>query len=124
MFFSLDCICIIQAVNKAWWSKSSGETLYKLILEECEIYISVAIRSLELHCDDDPSVFLPRIENCCLEFRRKLQDLCSIAYEGHTVGLKSLWDLGIELFPKHLCLASKVRDKLLSINLDLIRDQR
>ncbi|CAH8267716.1 unnamed protein product [Arabidopsis lyrata] len=118
------CSEIFNAVRKAWWSKSSGETLYKLILEECEIYISAAIQSLESHCDDDPSVFLPRIENCCLEFRRKLQDLCSIAYEGHTVGLKSLSDLGIELFPKHLCLASKVRDKLLSINLDLIRDQR
>ncbi|CAL9247363.1 unnamed protein product [Arabidopsis halleri] len=118
------CSEIFNAVNKAWWSKSSGEALYKLILEECEIYISAAIRSLELHCDDDPSVFLPLMENCCLEFRRKLQDLCSIAYEGHTVGLKSLWDLGKELFPKHLCLASKVCDKLLSINLDLIRDQR
>ncbi|OAP05038.1 hypothetical protein AXX17_AT3G40830 [Arabidopsis thaliana] len=119
------CCGLFNAVNKAWGEKSSGEALYKLILEECEIYISAAIQSLESQCDTDPSLFLSLLENCWLDFRRKLQFLCSIAGgEGQTIGSHSLWDLGSELFPKHLFSAQKVCDKLLSIILQLIRDQR
>ncbi|CAA0384722.1 unnamed protein product [Arabidopsis thaliana] len=119
------CSGLFNAVNKAWCEKSSGEALYKLILEECEIYISAAIQSLELQCDMDPSVFLSLLEKCWLDFRGKLQFLCSIAGgEGQTIGSHSLWDLGSELFPKHLFSAQKVCDKLLSIILQLIRDQR
>ncbi|AEE78219.1 putative protein [Arabidopsis thaliana] len=119
------CSGLFNAVNKSWCEKSSGEALYKLILEECEIYISAAIQSLESQCDTDPSLFLSLLEKCWLDFRRKLQFLCSIAGgEGQTVGPHSVWDLGSELSPKHLFSAQKVRDKLLSIILQLIRDQR
>lgn len=121
----LSCFCISQAVHKAWWKRASGEALYKLILEECGVYILAAVKSLEPHYNDDPFVFMSIMEKFWLDFRGKLQYLCDIAgSEGQTIGLKSLWELGIEVFSKYLCWASNVSNKLLSIILDLIRDHK
>ncbi|ESQ45899.1 hypothetical protein EUTSA_v10011144mg [Eutrema salsugineum] len=112
-FISID---IFNAVHLAWKDSKVGATLYDMILEECGTFISADLQSLEGKCNDDPS-----LDNC-----RKMEYLCTLAgSEAHQrVRESSFWELGLELFPTRLCLASQLCDKVLSNIVVLIRDQR
>ncbi|CAH8381496.1 unnamed protein product [Eruca vesicaria subsp. sativa] len=108
---------VAQVVSRTWWFKESGEALTNLILEECGEYISTTLQSLAVHCnDDDPSLLLLLLEKSWLEFPKKLQFICDIAGAG--TGIK-LWDLGLQLFPQKLFLASQLRDKIKGKSIDM-----
>ncbi|CAH2065115.1 unnamed protein product, partial [Thlaspi arvense] len=115
---------IYNAVYKAWMI-DSGEALFNLVLEECGTHISASMESLRGHCNDDPSVFLPLLEKCRVEYGSKMRLLCSITgSERFRVEGRGLWEFGLELFTTRLCLASQVRDKVTAYVLGMIRDQR
>ncbi|KAL1221764.1 Cullin-like protein 5 [Cardamine amara subsp. amara] len=118
------CAAIFNAVDRAW-EVNLGEALFKLILEECEIHISAALLSLEGHCNDDPSVFSPLMEKSWLDFQTRMWSLSEFAGgSGWRVGGKRLWELGLDLFRKLLCLSPNVLEKVFSTILLVITDQR
>ncbi|WZZ38500.1 hypothetical protein YC2023_034759 [Brassica napus] len=94
------------------------------------IYISTTLESLAVHCndddDDDPSLLLLPLEKFCLEYGEKFKLICSIGgVQGRIKFLeRKVWDLGFELLPTKLFLASQVRDKVRTSVLLLITDQR
>ncbi|KAL0843219.1 hypothetical protein Bca101_016464 [Brassica carinata] len=117
----------INHVSSCCFRNNAGEALYKLIVEECGTYISTTLESLAVHCnDDDPYLLLLPLEKFWLEFGKKFRVICSIAgVEGRIYYFeRKLWNLGFELFPSKLFLASQVRDKVQTSILLLITDQR
>ncbi|KAF3514445.1 hypothetical protein F2Q69_00000709 [Brassica cretica] len=94
------------------------------------IYISTTLESLAVHCndddDDDPSLLLLPLEKFWLEYGEKFKLICSIGgVQGRIKFLeRKVWDLGFELLPTKLFLASQVRDKVRTSVLLLITDQR
>lgn len=116
----------MQTVTIAWQDKESGETLVKLIQEECETHISASIKSLEeKYTDDDPSVFLTCLEEYRLDLHSKMQFLCGIAGgELQRIGGQTLWDIVLELLPNQLLLASELCGNVFAKILLMIRDQR
>ncbi|KAL8129526.1 hypothetical protein V2J09_018681 [Rumex salicifolius] len=106
-----------------------GRNLYQRIEKECEEHISTAIQSL-VGRSPDLAVFLSLVENCWQDLCDQMKLIRSIAlvldrkYVKHTPNVRSLWDMGLHLFRKHLSSCPEVEHKIVSGLLRLIERER
>ncbi|XP_060191854.1 cullin-4-like [Lycium barbarum] len=119
---------LYQAVNNLCLHKMGG-SLYQRIEEECETHIVAALQSL-VGQSEDLVVFLSLVERCWQDFCDQMLMIRSIAlyldrtYVKQTPNVHSLWDMGLQLFRKHLCLASEVEHKTVFGLLQMIESER
>ncbi|VVB07714.1 unnamed protein product [Arabis nemorensis] len=114
---------VYRAVTRACLA-GSGKQLIDLIKKECEPHISAAIQSLERHNDeDDPSVFLPLVEKCWLDFKKKMMLVSDLSMYD-TCGGPQFLEIGKRIFQAKLSLATQTQDKLIAGILGLVTDQR
>ncbi|KAK6932201.1 Cullin, N-terminal [Dillenia turbinata] len=119
---------LYQAVSDLCLHKMGGN-LYQRIEKECEAHIAMALQSL-VGQSPDLVVFLSLVE-------KNWQDLCDqmlmirgIAlyldrtYVKQTPNVRSLWDMGLQLFRKHLSLSPEVEHKTVTGLLRMIERER
>ncbi|GAB4829360.1 hypothetical protein Ancab_019031 [Ancistrocladus abbreviatus] len=125
---SCDLEKLYQAVNDLCLHKM-GESLYKRIEKECEAHISAVLQSL-VGQSPDLVVFLSLIEKCWQDLCDQLLMIRGIAlyldrtYVKQTPNIRSLWDMGLQLFRKHLSLCPEVEHKTVTGLLRLIERER
>lgn len=106
-----------------------GGSLYKRIEKECEAHISTTLQSL-VGKSEDLVVFLSLVEKTWQDFCDQLLMIRGIAlyldrtYVKQTTNVKSLWDMGLQLFRKHLSIASEVEHKTVFGLLKMIESER
>ncbi|KAM7505971.1 hypothetical protein LguiB_004875 [Lonicera macranthoides] len=119
---------LYQAVNDLCLHKMGG-SLYQRIEKECESHISTALQSL-VGQSEDLMVFLSLVEKCWQDFCDQMLMIRGIAlyldrtYVKQTPNVRSLWDMGLQLFRKHLSLASEVEHKTVFGLLKMIESER
>ncbi|GFQ05652.1 cullin-4 [Phtheirospermum japonicum] len=119
---------LYQAVNDLCLHKMGG-SLYQRIEKECEAYISAALQSL-VGQSEDLVVFLSLVQKCWQDFCDQMLMIRGIAlyldrtYVKQTPNVRSLWDMGLQLFHKHLSLASEVEHKTVFGLLKMIEGER
>ncbi|KAL3520226.1 hypothetical protein ACH5RR_018375, partial [Cinchona calisaya] len=119
---------LYQAVNDLCLHKMGGN-LYQQIEKECEAHISAALQSL-VGQSEDLVVFLSLVEKCWQDFCGQMLMIRGIAlyldrtYVKQTPNVRSLWDMGLQLFRKHLCLAPEVEHKTVFGLLKMIESER
>nr|GEU36604.1 cullin-4-like [Tanacetum cinerariifolium] len=125
---SCDLEKLYQAVNDLCLWKMGG-SLYQRIERECEAHISAALQSL-VGQSEDLVVFLSLVQKTWQDFCDQMLMIRSIAlyldrtYVKQTPNVKSLWDMGLQLFRKHLSLASEVEHKTVFGLLKMIESER
>mmetsp|Transcript_1741 Transcript_1741/g.2670 ORF Transcript_1741/g.2670 Transcript_1741/m.2670 type:complete len:801 (+) Transcript_1741:58-2460(+) len=103
--------------------------LYKRLQTECEEHISFKIRSL-LGKTPDSIVFLGLVENTWQDHCNQMLTIRSIflyldrTYVIQTANIKSLWDMGLQLFRRHLGDCPEVERKTVSGLLAMIEKER
>lgn len=106
-----------------------GGSLYQRIEKECEAHIFAALQSL-VGQSEDLVVFLSLVQRCWQDFCDQMLMIRGIAlyldrtYVKQTPNVHSLWDMGLQLFRKHLCLASEVEHKTVFGLLQMIESER
>lgn len=106
-----------------------GGNLYQRIEKECEAHISAALQSL-VGQSPDLIVFLSLVERCWQDFCDQLLMIRSIAlyldrtYVKQTTNVRSLWDMGLQRFCKHLSLSPGVEHKTVTGLLRMIQTER
>ena len=106
-----------------------GGNLYQRITKECEEHISVALQSL-VGQSPDLIVFLSLVERCWQDLCDQMLMIRGIAlfldrtYVKQTTNVRSLWDMGLQLFSKHLSLSSEVEHKTVTGLLRMIESER
>ncbi|MBA0626959.1 hypothetical protein Godav_004523 [Gossypium davidsonii] len=106
-----------------------GGSLYQRIEKECEEHISTALRSL-VGQSPDLVVFLSLVEKCWQDLCDQMLMIRSIAlyldrtYVKQTPNVRSLWDMGLQLFRKHLSMAPEVEHKTVTGLLRMIEGER
>ncbi|KAG9158840.1 hypothetical protein Leryth_017863 [Lithospermum erythrorhizon] len=106
-----------------------GRSLYQQIESTCEAHISVALQAL-VGQNGDLVVFLSHVEKCWQSFCDQMLMIRGIAlfldrtYVKQTPNVRSLWDMGLQLFRKHLSLASEVEHKTVFGLLQMIESER
>ncbi|PWA71025.1 cullin4 [Artemisia annua] len=125
---SCDLEKLYQAVNDLCLWKMGG-SLYQRIERECEAHISTALQSL-VGQSEDLVVFLSLVQKTWQDFCDQMLMIRSIAlfldrtYVKQSPNVKSLWDMGLQLFRKHLSLASEVEHKTVFGLLKMIESER
>lgn len=106
-----------------------GGSLYDRIMKECESHISATLESL-VGQSPDLVVFLSLVEKCWQDHCDQMLMIRSIAlyldrtYVRQTANVRSLWDMGLQLFRKHLSLCREVEHKTVTGLLRLIEKER
>lgn len=106
-----------------------GGSLYQRIEKECEAHISAGLQLL-VGQSEDLVVFLSLVEKCWQDFCDQMLMIRGIAlyldrtYVKQTPNVRSLWDMGLQLFRKHLSLASEVEHKTVFGLLKMIDSER
>ncbi|KAF9684160.1 hypothetical protein SADUNF_Sadunf04G0088800 [Salix dunnii] len=119
---------LYQAVNDLCLHKMGG-SLYLRIEKECEAHISAALQSL-VGQSPDLVVFLKLVEECWHDLCDQMLMIRSIAlyldrtYVKQTPSARSLWDMGLQLFRKHLSLSPEVEHKTVTGLLRMIERER
>ncbi|KAM7255883.1 hypothetical protein ACFE04_011624 [Oxalis oulophora] len=119
---------LYQAVNDLCVHKMGG-SLYERIQKECEFHVAVALQSL-VGQSPDLVVFLSLVERCWQDFCDQMLMIRSIAlyldrtYVKQTPNLRSLWDMGLHLFRKHLFSSLEVENKTVTGLLRMIEKER
>ncbi|KAH7839521.1 hypothetical protein Vadar_005284 [Vaccinium darrowii] len=119
---------LYQAVNDLCLHKMGG-SLYQRIEKECEAHISAALQSL-VGQSEDLVVFLSLVEKCWQDFCDQMLMIRGIAlyldrtYVKQAPSTRSLWDMGLQLFRKHLALAGEVEHKTVFGLLKMIESER
>ncbi|KAJ9565787.1 hypothetical protein OSB04_001753 [Centaurea solstitialis] len=119
---------LYQAVNDLCLHKMGG-SLYQRIERECEAHISAALQSL-VGQSEDLVVFLSLVQKTWQDFCDQMLMIRGIAlyldrtYVKQTPTVRSLWDMGLQLFRKHLSLASEVEHKTVFGLLKMIESER
>ncbi|XP_058203740.1 cullin-4-like isoform X1 [Rhododendron vialii] len=119
---------LYQAVNDLCLHKMGG-SLYQRIEKECEAHISGALQSL-VGQSEDLVVFLSLVEKCWQDFCDQMLMIRGIAlyldrtYVKQAPSMRSLWDMGLQLFRKHLSLAGEVEHKTVFGLLKMIESER
>lgn len=117
-----------QAVSDLCLHKMGGN-LYQRIQKECETHISSTMSSL-VGQSPDLVVFLSLVEKCWQDFCDQMLTIRGIAlvldrtYVKQTPNIHSLWDMGLQLFRKHLALSPEVEHKVVTGLLRLIEKER
>ncbi|XP_022848611.1 cullin-4-like [Olea europaea var. sylvestris] len=125
---SCDLERLYQAVNDLCLHKMGG-SLYQRIEKECEAHISAVLQSL-VGQSEDLVVFLSLVEKCWQDFCDQMLMIRGIAlyldrtYVKQTPNVRSLWDMGLQLFCEHLSLASEVEHKTVFGLLKMIESER
>ncbi|KAG6476099.1 cullin-4-like [Zingiber officinale] len=123
-----DCEKLYQAVSNLCLHKMGG-SLYQRIEEECEMHISMALSSL-VGQSPDLVVFLSLVEKCWQDFCNQMLTIRGIAlvldrtYVMQSPNVCSLWDMGLQLFRKHLTSSQEVEHKVVTGLLRLIEKER
>ncbi|CAA7042773.1 unnamed protein product [Microthlaspi erraticum] len=119
---------LYQAVDNLCLHKLE-EKLYQQIEKECEVHISAALKSL-VGQNTDPSVFLSLVEKCWQDFCDQMLMIRSIAlsldrkYVIQNPCVRSLWEMGLQLFRSHLSLAYEVEQRTVTGLLCMIEKER
>ncbi|GFY88922.1 cullin4 [Actinidia rufa] len=119
---------LYQAVNDLCLHKMGG-SLYQRIEKECEVHISTALQSL-VGQSEDLVVFLSLVEKSWQDFCDQMLMIRGIAlyldrtYVKQTPNVRSLWDMGLQLFRRHLSLAAEVEHKTVFGLLKMIESER
>ncbi|KAJ6936659.1 hypothetical protein NC652_011382 [Populus alba x Populus x berolinensis] len=119
---------LYQAVNDLCLHKMGGN-LYLRIEKECDAHISAALQSL-IGQSPDLVVFLKLVEECWHDLCDQMLMIRSIAlyldrtYVKQTPNARSLWDMGLQLFRKHLSLSPEVEHKTVTGLLRMIERER
>ncbi|XP_052182282.1 cullin-4-like [Diospyros lotus] len=119
---------LYQAVNDLCLHKMGG-SLYQRIEKECEAHIFAVLQSL-VGQTEDLVVFLSLVEKCWQDFCDQVLMIRGIAlyldrtYVKQTPNVRSLWDMGLQLFRKHLSLAAEVEHKIVFGLLKMIESER
>lgn len=106
-----------------------GGSLYQRIEKECDSFISAALQSL-VGQSEDLVVFLSLVEKCWQDFCDQMLMIRDIAlymdrtYVKQTSNVRSLWDMGLQLYRKHLSLAKEVQHKTVFGLLKMIESER
>lgn len=106
-----------------------GGNLYQRIQKECEVHISASLQSL-VGQSPDMVVFLSLVEKCWQDFCDQMLMIRGIAlyldrtYVKQNPNVRSLWDMGLQLFRKHLSLSQEVEHKTVTGLLGLIEKER
>ncbi|KOM53577.1 hypothetical protein LR48_Vigan09g223600 [Vigna angularis] len=125
---SCDLEKLYQAVNDLCLYKMGGN-LYQRIEKECESHISAALQSL-VGQSPDLVVFLSLVERCWQDLCDQMLMIRGIAlyldrtYVKQTANVRSLWDMGLQLFRKHLSLSPEVEHKTVTGLLRMIESER
>ncbi|GAB2279869.1 hypothetical protein Dimus_014505 [Dionaea muscipula] len=125
---SCDLEKLYQAVNDLCLHKMGG-SLYRKIEKEFEAHISDVLQSL-VGQSPDLVVFLSLIENCWQDLCDQMLIIRGIAlyldrtYVKQTPNVRSLWDMGLQIFRKHLALHPEVEHKTVTGMLRLIEQER
>ncbi|XP_072951479.1 cullin-4 [Typha angustifolia] len=125
---SCDTETLYQAAGDLCLHKMGGN-LYERIQKECEVHISAKLSSL-VGQSPDLVVFLSLVENSWQDFCEQMLIIRSIAllldrtYVKHTPNICSVWDMGLQLFRKHLSLSQEVEHKIVTGLLRLIERER
>ncbi|KAG2302196.1 hypothetical protein Bca52824_030847 [Brassica carinata] len=126
--FSFDLERLYQAVDDLCLHKLEGK-LYERMQKECEEHISAALQSL-VGQDTDLSVFLSLVEKCWQDFCDQMLMIRSIAltldrkYVIQNPNVRSLWEMGLQLFRKHLSLSPEVEQRTVTALLRMIEKER
>ncbi|CAK7350199.1 unnamed protein product [Dovyalis caffra] len=119
---------LYQAVNDLCLHKMGGN-LYLRIEKECEAHISAALQSL-VGQSPDLVVFLKLVEECWHDLCDQMLMIRGIAlyldrtFVKQTPNVRSLWDMGLQLFRKHLSLSPEVEHKTVTGLLRMIERER
>lgn len=106
-----------------------GGKLYQRIEEECEVHIFAALQSL-VGQNTDFVEFLSLVWRCWQDLCDQMtviRDFASFmdqSYVKLTPNVRSLWDMGLHLFRKHLSLSPDVLDKTVIGLLQMIEIER
>ncbi|KAG4947507.1 hypothetical protein JHK87_043514 [Glycine soja] len=125
---SCDFEKLYQAVNDLCLYKM-GVNLHQQIEKECEAHISAALQSL-VGQSPDLVVFLSLVERCWQDLCDQMLMIRGIAlyldrtYVKQTANVRSLWDMGLQLFRKHLSLSPEVEHKTVTGLLRMIESER
>ncbi|CAN6553359.1 unnamed protein product [Malus baccata var. baccata] len=125
---SCDLEKLYQAVNDLCLHKMGG-SLYQRIEKECERHIAAALQSL-VGQSPDLVVFLSLVERCWQDLCDQMLMIRGIAlyldrtYVKQTPNVRSLWDMGLQLFRKHLSLSPEVEHKTVTGLLRMIEKER
>ncbi|KAJ6333275.1 hypothetical protein OIU77_009191 [Salix suchowensis] len=125
---SCDLEKLYQAVNDLCLHKMGGN-LYLRIEKECEAHISAALQSL-VGQSPDLEVFLKLVATCWKDLCDQMLMIRGIAlyldrtYVKQTPNVRSLWDMGLQLFRKHLSLSPEVEHKTVTGILRMIERER
>ncbi|GKU92578.1 hypothetical protein SLEP1_g6287 [Rubroshorea leprosula] len=125
---SCDLEKLYQAVNDLCLHKMGG-SLYQRIEKECEAHISSALKSL-VGQSPDLGVFLALVEKCWQDLCDQMLMIRGIAlyldrtYVKQTPNVRSLWDMGLQLFRKYLSLSAEVEHKTVTGLLRMIERER
>ncbi|XP_010495750.1 PREDICTED: cullin-4 [Camelina sativa] len=126
--FSFHFESLYQAVDDLCMHKLAGK-LYQQIEKECEEHISAALQSL-VGQNTDLTVFLSLVEKCWQDFCDQMLMIRSIAltldrkYVIQNSNVRSLWEMGLQLFRKHLSLAPEVEQRTVKGLLSMIEKER
>ena len=102
---------------------------YSLLQEECQAHIVASLKS-SIGKSPDPVVFMSLVEKCWKDLCDQMLMIRSIAlyldrtYVIQTANVRSLWDMGLQLFRKHLSLCTEVEHKTVTGLLRLIEKER
>ncbi|KAI4365207.1 hypothetical protein MLD38_021214 [Melastoma candidum] len=119
---------LYQTVNDLCLHKLGGN-LYQRIEKQCEAHVSSVLQSL-VGQSPDLGVFLSLVERCWQDFCDQMLMIRSIAlfldrtYVKQNPSVRSLWDMGLQLFRKRLHLSSEVEHKTVTGLLRMIERER
>lgn len=106
-----------------------GGKLYERIQKECEVHISAKLSAL-VSQSPDLVVFLTLVQKAWQDFCDQMLIVRGITlvldrkYVKLTPNICSVWDMGLQLFRKHLSLAPGVEHKTVTGILRLIESER
>ena len=106
-----------------------ASNLYNQLQQECEMHIANKLQSL-VGQSPDAVVFLSLVEKCWHDHCDQMLMIRSIAlyldrtYVIQASNARSLWDMGLQLFRKHLALCSEVEQKTVNGLLKVIEKER
>uniref|UniRef100_A0A453M039 Cullin family profile domain-containing protein n=1 Tax=Aegilops tauschii subsp. strangulata TaxID=200361 RepID=A0A453M039_AEGTS len=106
-----------------------GANLYERVKKECEIHISAKISAL-VGQSPDLVVFLSLVQRTWQDFCdqmliiRGIALLLDVKYVKNVANLCSVWDMGLQLFRKHISLSPEIEHKTVTGLLRLIESER
>lgn len=128
MQLTVNQLCCSQAVSDMCMHKM-GANLYQRIERECETHIAVALQAL-VGQSPDLVVFLTLVERCWQDLCDQMLMIRGIAlfldrtYVKQTPHVRSLWDMGLQLFCRHLSSSREVEHKTVTGLLRMIDQER